>query len=129
MQVLSALVYEGQTALYTFELVDEAEVPVAANQVNSLTLTYFDQSTGTVINNRDNQDVLNTSDVILITEAGITRLEWLMQPEDTAILHRDRAWEIHVVQFEWSWAGLQRFGLHRIGIGVQRVDHLVAGTF
>lgn len=132
MQILTPLLLEATTNFYAFEIVDEDGAPIDASQVNTLTLTYFDQVTSAILNGREHQDVLNTHDVTVSTTTDTTAtpptthtiIEWMLQPEDTVCLHPTKTWEVHVAQFELQWAGQARVARHRIGIGVEHVLHL-----
>ena len=122
MILLDEMLWQATSGIYSFELVDEENVTVEASQINSLSLSYYDWSDGTIINNRQNQNVLNANDVELITPPAlplVTTLSWLIQPEDTVILHPTQPWEIHVAVWRWSWAGLLRHGAHQMAFGVR----------
>ena len=56
-------VNEKITARYTADIQDHEENAIAGSSLTTLTLTLYDKVTGTVINSRDNQDVLNTNGV------------------------------------------------------------------
>ena len=124
MLLLDEMLWAETTGLYTFELVDEGNVTVEASQINTLTLTYYDWVTEAIINGRQNQNTLNANNVELVTPPDlplVTTLSWLIQPEDTVILHPTQPWEIHVAVWRWSWAGLERHGGHQMAFGVRKL--------
>jgi hypothetical protein len=126
MLLLDELLWADTTGVYRFDLVDEADVTVNASQINELTLTYYDWVDGTIINGRENQNVLNANNVELITPPGspiVTTLTWLIQQADTVILHPGQPWEIHVAIFRWSWAGMARRGAHQMAFGVRTLPY------
>ena len=124
MLLLDEMLWAETTGLYTFELVDEGNVTVEASQINTLTLTYYDWVTEAIINGRQNQNTLNANNVELVTPPDlplVTTLSWLIQPEDTVILHPTQPWEIHVAVWRWSWAGLERLCCHQMAFGVRKL--------
>jgi len=126
MLLLDELLWADTTGVYRFDLVDEVNATVDAAQVNELTLTYYDWVDGTIINGRENQNVLNANDVTLITPPDlplVTTLEWVIQQADTVILHATMPWEIHVAIFRWSWAGMARHGAHQMAFGVRTLPY------
>ncbi|HEX6827148.1 MAG TPA: hypothetical protein VF077_12595 [Nitrospiraceae bacterium] len=127
MQILTPLLLAADTGLYTFALVDEAGAGIDGATLQSLTLTYYDQATAAIINAREHQNVLNANDVTVTTIGTLppwtTTVTWELQPEDTVIFHPESAWEVHIVQFRWTWAGGQRTKSHRVGIGVEQLRY------
>jgi hypothetical protein len=132
MQILTPLLLEATTNVYAFAIADEQAQTIPPAELDALTLTYFDQTTHAIINGRDNQNVLNTNDVVVetVTDASTTPptittvVHWTLQPDDTVCLHPTQTWEVHVAQFELQWADTVRVARHRIGIGVEHVLHL-----
>lgn len=125
MNLLPEMLWEATTGVYVFELVDEGNVTVDASQINELTLTYYDWADGTIINTRQDQNILNANNVTLITPPGlplITTLTWDIQVADTAIVHPGLPWEVHVAVFRWSWAGMARHWGHQMAFGVRRLS-------
>ena len=68
--ILTTVGLEHTTPVYAFEIVDEAGIAVDASQIASLTLTYYDAATERIINLRNGQNVLNLSNVTLVTSVG-----------------------------------------------------------
>lgn len=93
-------VIQGGTALYTATLRDAAGSAIALANVVSITLDLFDKSSGTQINSRDGQDVLNTNNGTFHATSGL--LSWEIQAADTTIVNTNltaRRSEIHVARF------------------------------
>jgi hypothetical protein len=127
MQLLEQFLYAQTTGLYTFLVVDEDGVPVDSAQVTSLTLTYYDVLSGAIINGRDNQDVLNTNDVTLVTDPGpplVTTVTWSLQRADTLCLWPAFAWEQHGMIWRWTWSGGTRASALQRAIGIQALPYL-----
>jgi hypothetical protein len=72
----------------------------ATPRVASLTLTLKDSATGTTINSRSSQNVLNVNNVT-VDAAGA--LKWLIQPGDTTLHTGTRAVEEHLAQFTFTY--------------------------
>src|SRR4030067_1483773 len=95
---------EGCSGLHTFNLLDESEDAIALDDLYSLTLTLYDTASNAIINNRNEQNVLNTNDVT-VSEAGA--VSWSIKPADTMIVNTDlepNQTECHIAVFEWTWA-------------------------
>jgi hypothetical protein len=118
---LSPLLYEGTTALYSVDLIDENDVAVELASLTTLTLTVYDATTGVVVNSRDNVDALNANDVTVQELAGPpARLQvvWTLQPEDTVLLAAWRAIEYHTVVLRWTWDSGTKAGAHVVNVGI-----------
>lgn len=99
-------VKERTTNVYQADLQDPNGVAIPAVDLTTLTLTLYDKVTGTVLNGRTAQDVLNANNVT-VDSAG--RLIWTLQPADTAIVTPAKELETHVALFEFTWqAGAKR---------------------
>src|SRR5436189_4540189 len=100
---------EGSHGTLEGDLVDDLGVPVPASQLVGATLTLYDWDTRVldgspqigVINDRYQQDVLNTHEVA-IDESGHFR--WDLQAADNVIVTPIRQVERHraVLSFEWQ---------------------------
>lgn len=91
---------EGNSFVYTATLLDENSTAIPLSVINSLTLTLFDAGTGTIINNRNGQDVLNTNQVTVHATSGL--LTWAGLPADNAIVDSGKvqdSLEQHVALF------------------------------
>lgn len=85
---------ERTEPLHEFTILDVDGNPV---QPTAITLTYYDRETGTIINSRDGQDVLDANNVTVTN--GV--VAWEMQVEDTIVLNNVLEAEIHVALWEW----------------------------
>lgn len=98
------VVLERTTAVYSATIKDEGGVAIPASSLSALTLTLYAQESGSIINTRDGQDILNANDVT-VDEDGL--LTWVMQPADNAMSSTTEAGlERHVALFEWSYGPL-----------------------
>lgn len=96
---------EGSTAIYQVNLLDENETPIPASGIDSLTLHFYELESGenTIINGRDQQNVLNANDVT-VDENGL--LTWNIQPEDGEILgFSENEFEVHRAEFDCVFNG------------------------
>lgn len=124
MLFLPNLVLEHTSGYYTFTLVDETGAGVADTVLNTMTLTYYDQDMQAILNGRENQDCLNTNDVLLetvYTPEVLTTVAWDIQPLDAVIVHPTRTWEVHVAIFRWTWDASRREGVHEVSFGVEHL--------
>ena len=113
---------EGTLAKYTATITDEAETAIALSAMTTLTLTLYDAETGTVINSRNDQDVLNTNNVT-VSSAGL--LTWLIQPADNAIVgtrRRAGQYEKHVALFEYTWSSGSKASKHEVTLEIRQLD-------
>jgi hypothetical protein len=117
---------EQTSAVYRFALVDEDDITVDAAAIGTLLLTSYDLETGAIINGRLDQDVLNTNDVNLTTEGGVTTIEWVLQPADTIVFNQLCGVELHIAQFRWSWDAGRRFGARTIRYLVENLSFVPA---
>jgi hypothetical protein len=93
---------ENSSAIYTATLLDSTGAPVSSASVDTLTLTFYDNATGDIINNRNAQDVFNTNNVTLDTSGSLV---WAMLPEDNPIVGGLGVDETHVAEFYATWNG------------------------
>ena len=111
-------VREGCTAKYTATIKDESGAALAAAALHTLTLTLYDQTSETILNSRNRQDVLNTNNVA-IDASGV--LTWTMQPADNAVLDATQKVERHVALFEWTWDSGAKAGKYEVKIDVENL--------
>jgi len=83
------IIDEGNTFTYTATLLNAAGTAIPLSSISTITLTQFVAGTGTIVNNRDGQNVLNTANVTIHATSGL--LTWLGQPDDSAIVGTGRA--------------------------------------
>lgn len=98
--ILTADVLEGTSGTFTATLVDETGATVSSADLTTATLTLFDEATGTIINSRDGQDVLNAHDVTISTAGA---LSWAFTADDTLIINDARAEEVHRALWTFTW--------------------------
>ncbi len=110
-------VNERTSARYTATLEDETGAVVPASALLTLTLTVYDVETGTKINSRDSQNVLNTNGVS-ISEAGA--LVWTLEPADNIIVSTALLNEKHRALFRATW-GSGRGLTHEVDVWVKNV--------
>jgi hypothetical protein len=101
-------VREKSTGQYTATLADELEVVIPLASLTTLKLTLYDVATGTILNTRNLQDVLNANNVTYHGTSGL--LTWSVQPADHAIVStRGQIAERHRAVFDFTWnAGAKR---------------------
>ena len=121
--ILSTILLQDTTGIYSFEMVDQDEVAIDVAQLETVTLTYYDKETRQIINTREAQDVLQNNNVIITTVAGppiVTTLRWDIQQEDTVIIDSRRELETHIALFEWTWATTRK-GVHEVQFQVESI--------
>jgi hypothetical protein len=119
---------EGTTGFYSFDLTDAAGLAIDASQTETLTLTVYDVATGTIVNGREAQDVLNANDVTLITVLSPLKstVTWALQPADTVRLGLRREVEPHLAVFAWSWDSGAQHQAHKVQFGVEARRYVLA---
>jgi hypothetical protein len=124
-ELLTETMIEGTTGLYTFVLVDELGAGIESTFLDSLSLTLYDTDSHTVINARQDQDILNANDGTVETDPGppiTTTVTFHLQPADTIILNQNRRVEYRVLSFRWTWNSGQRVGRHAVQFGVENAE-------
>ena len=91
---------ERSSARYTATLLDEAGAAVPLTSLTALRLWLRTVRNGTVINARNDQDVLNTNGVTYHATSGL--LTWALAPADNAIIS-DTGLEFHEAVFRATW--------------------------
>ena len=123
--VLSDALIEGTTGSYSFALVDATGAAIDPGFVDTLTATYFDLENHVIVNNRAQQDILNTNGGTLTQVPGppvITVVMLEFTPDDTVILNAHRRVEQRVLTFAWTWDGGLRHGAHSVQFGVENLE-------
>lgn len=108
---------ELKTSKLTAKLQDENGVGLPVGQITALTLTLYDQKTGTVVNGRDKQSILGVNGGS-VDGSGNLALE--LAPADMALVDAGLSMETHVALIEWTYTGGKK-GAHEV---VFRVDNL-----
>lgn len=101
-------VNEGSTKVVEFDILDEAGDGVPAADLDTATLRLYDLDTYVpggspaqgILNDRDEEDVLDTNDVDIDADGHVT---WTMQPEDNQIVTPRRQIERHRALFAFTW--------------------------
>ena len=125
--LLSTTMLEATTGLLTFLLVDSVGDGVPVSMLTTLTLTYYDVISGTIVNSRNAQNVLNANDVSVTTAGSpaVTTIEWQIQPADTAMVDPELALEYRVAQFRWTWDSGTRHDAFQVQFAVENMAFVV----
>ena len=125
--LLSPPLLETTTGLLTFALVDSGGAGVPVSMLTTLTLTYYDVISGTIVNARNAQNVLNANDVSVVTAGfpAVTTVEWQIQPADTPMVEPELALEYRVAQFRWTWDSGTRHDAYQVQFGIQNLAFVV----
>jgi hypothetical protein len=113
---------ERTTPIYTATIKDAEGMPIPLAQITTLTLTLFDNATGSIINGRSNQDILNTNGVVVEGTSG--KLTWTMSELDTTIGNTASFYESRIGQFVWTYGGGKR-GSHEILFTIRNLEKIV----
>lgn len=107
--------FEGTTPLLEFDILSELGVGFKPTE---LRLTLSDAKSGTVINSRSNQSVIDSCD-----NSGHVAI-WL-EPADLELVDpvANRS-EVRRALFRWTWAAGARVGSHVIEFPVENYEHL-----
>lgn len=99
---------EKSTPLLYFQIYREDKYKrlfkLPIDDLSTLTLTYFNHSTGTTVNGRSSQNVKNANNVSV---SETCEVRWAMQAEDTTCADttlEDGKLERHEALFEWATA-------------------------
>ena len=101
LDALTTIVEEGTTPVFTVTLQDQASAPIPLVALTTLTLTSYDVRTGTIINSRNAQNVLNANNGTYHATSGV--FTWALQPADTARVTAATRIEEHAALLQWSW--------------------------
>ena len=111
---------ERTTGSFRGVLTDHLGDPIPGSVLDTLTLTLYDtDSAQTILNGRNDQDVLNTNGVT-VDEDG--NLVWEIAALDNIINRSALTFERHVALFEWTWANGERFGKHEAIVVVRNLS-------
>ncbi len=110
---------EGKYRAITFLLKDGKGNRIPAANLDSLVLTLYDEPTGTIINARTAQTVLNANGGTYTGDATTAAGEMALGPSDMAMVDATLSLEVHVLLFEFAWDGdVDKKGAHRIRLAV-----------
>jgi hypothetical protein len=117
---IADLIAEKTTQVLTCTIKDETDVVIPLDQITTLTLTLYNQESRTIINTRENQNVLNLANVTYHATSGL--LTWLLQPADTAIENVAKSIEVRVALFQWTFAAGNKHGKHEIVFKIRNLE-------
>lgn len=104
---------------YTAVLTDEEGVAIDGTILTTMVLTLYNlDSDLTIINSRNDQDVLNTNGVTIDASGNLT---WTISPADNAIVNSAAAAERHVALFEYTWSLGAKAGKHEVILVVKNL--------
>ncbi len=94
--------YEGSSARFACVLVDEVDVPVDSDRIETLTVTLYslDNKTFPVINGRNATDVLGDNGGVLSTGGSFY---WQMTAADNVILNQSLSEERHMLRIDFTY--------------------------
>ena len=118
MVILDESLLQGTTSTYQVNLVNESGQAIPGSALSALTLTYYDQGTLTVLNNRLAQNVLNANGV---TIDGNGLLTWNIVIAETIMISATKERELHVALWTWTWASGTKVNRHEVGLYIERV--------
>jgi hypothetical protein len=101
----------ASTVIYTGVLKDENGYLIAAVQLNSLTLSIVDTSSGAIVNSCSAVNILNTGRGTVDGEGNLTVT---LGPADTALLNASDSQEYRSLIFDWTYAGGAKTGRHQV---------------
>lgn len=114
-------VKEKQTGEYSFTLQDETGAPIPASDLTDARLTLHVPTTGTIVNSRDNQSVLNANQVT-ISEAGL--VTWAYRIADMTMVDATLTEETHRALFVFTWQSGLRSHPHEVDFIIENLDKL-----
>jgi hypothetical protein len=112
---------ERTSSQYTCVLHDETGAAAGSLVMGTLVLTLYDLATGTALNARTAQNVLNANGVTL-DSAG--HLVWTIAPADNAIVTSTLSIETHIALFEASWAAGTKEAKWEVSLPVRNVNRV-----
>lgn len=121
---MSAFLTDERTSgQYTATLKDETDTAIAAASFATMTLTLYDAASGSIINSRNGQNVLNANNVTINDTSGL--LTWALQPADSIVLDQTLAQEEHVALFEYTFgASGGKRGSHEVRLVVRNINRV-----
>jgi len=114
-------VREKTTRRYTAALKDETGAAVGSGALSSLKLTLYNRADGSIINARNQQNVLNANGVVVDSGGNLT---WTMEPADSPIVDATLSYEEHVALFEIGWSSDAKKNNHEVIIRVENVNKI-----
>ena len=108
---------EGESCIITATLYDATGEVLAKAAISTLTVSLINEADGSIINSREDQDILDANGGTVSTP-GVVTLK--LQPADNVMVDTSGSEkEVHVVAFEWTWTdgqsvsmtGRQEYGM------------------
>ncbi len=93
---------EDAVALLKATLKDETDAVIPSTSLTKLTLTLWNEADGSIINSRNDQNVLNANNVT-VDSSG--KLAWTAQTADNPIIDDSKDYEFHVARFKFEYGG------------------------
>lgn len=112
---------EKETGIYSFTLRDEGGAAVAAASLTSVTLTLYEPESGTIVNNRSSQNVLNQNNVTIDSNGQVA---WSIQLADVTILDATRPTEVHRALFFFTWQSGAKGKPHEVDLVLENLGKL-----
>lgn len=106
-QVKFPSILEKTTAIYRAQIGDENGDPLSGSVLLTLCVTFYDLTTGDIINGRNNQDILNKNNAA-VDATGL--LTWRLDPADTYLVSTDNKTETRIALFTWTWGTPEKTG-------------------
>lgn len=110
-------ILERTTYIYSTTIEDASGEAIPADSLSALTLTLYAERSGTIINDRNAQNILDANDVT-VSSGGA--LAWTMQAEDNAIVNTRLTTEPHIALFEWTY-GSSGYGKQEVRFVVRNL--------
>jgi len=112
---------EGTTPILSAVITNETRTRLAASDLTSVTLTYFDARSKAIINSRNAQNILNANSVTVDSNGNLL---WFLLAADTAAVDpaADEPVRRLTARFIWKWndtGGRARVGQDDIAINLK----------
>jgi hypothetical protein len=118
--VITDKIDEKTTPVYKATIKDAEGTPIPLDQITTLTMNLWNQATRSIINSRQDQNILNLNGVIVDPTSGA--LKWTMAPADTTIENPALSYESRVAQFVWTYSGGNKRGTHEILFTIRNLE-------
>lgn len=101
---------------------DATGLGIPLEQFTEFLLTLYLLGTGTIINGRNKQNILNANGATLVSAGSplVTTLTYQMDPLDNQVLGAEHV-EYHVALLEWKWDGGTKQDRHEVVIPVENM--------
>ena len=94
------VVNEESTQVWAGVLADSAGSPIGSGALDTLVMSFFDLESGTIVNSRSGQDILNANNVVVDGSGVIT---WTLQPADTTLIDATKTHETHRAEIRGTY--------------------------